>query len=164
MTTLSQGVATNRTAVYCVALATSLAIGCSQGGGTAPSPVSGPPTVNADGTWVGKTSQAGSATPITNVSTGYFSVTVIDNRLRELNVQVSFPPPCPGELAATWALNTAVGGDGAFTSSASSPASTLLVSGAFTSTGEASGSITVTYGSTIACPSTVATSWTAQKS
>jgi hypothetical protein len=46
-------------------------------GGAAPTAV----TLGLDGTWMGKTSQAGANTPTRNVDPGYFSLTVFNNRL-----------------------------------------------------------------------------------
>jgi hypothetical protein len=163
MTTQLQGRSANQSLGCLIAVATSLAIGCSQSGSTAPSQVQSRQTVNADGTWIGKTSQAGATTPLTNVSSGFFSVAVVNSQVVELNVQVSFPAPCRGELTAGWTLHAPVSDQGTFSYSISSMASSLDVSGGFTSDGHASGSITVTYGNTISCPSTVTTQWTATK-
>ena len=164
MTTQLQGRRANQCLGCLMAVATSLAIGCRQSGSTAPSPAQSHQTVNADGTWIGKTSQAGATTPLTNVSPGFFSVAVVNSQVVELNVQVSFPSPCRGELTAGWTVHAPVSDDGAFTYSTASAALSLDVSGAFTSDGHASGSITVTFGNTMSCPSTVTTQWTAIKS
>jgi hypothetical protein len=131
----------------------------------APSQVQSHQAVNVDGAWIGKTSQAGATTPLTNVSPGFFSVTVVNSQVVELNLQVSSPAPCRGELTAGWTLlHAPVSDDGTFTCSTSSAALSLDVSGAFISDGHASGSVTVTYGNPISCLSTVTTQWTATKS
>ena len=148
----------------CVAIQLLVPSGCTREAVTAPSPPVSQPAINVDGLWIGKTAQAGDSTPTTNVSPGYFAVAVVQNRVTELTVQVSFPAPCRGELTATWGLSSVVAADGSFTLVKSSVASTVNASGVFTPTGEATGSITVTYGSTIGCVSTVSTTWMATRS
>lgn len=139
-----------------------LALACSSGQTGTPSAPSPAPVV-ITGLWVGKTEQAGTTTPSTNVATGYFSASATANRVTTVTVQVSFPAPCRGELTATFGLGAVVANDGTFATVSSSPASTVSISGHFSIDGSAAGSISVTYGSTVGCESTVATTWSASR-
>jgi hypothetical protein len=119
-----------------------------------------------NGIWKGKTAQAGETTPTTNVSTGYFELGVVSNRVDELRVQAMLPEPCPGNLTAFFALSGAIAANGTFASANASLNSRLSVSiaGAFTESGQASGSITITFADPNGCSSTMSTTWTATKS
>jgi hypothetical protein len=60
--------------------------------------------LDRDGTWVGKTNQAGATTPTRKVDAAYFSLTVSNSRVESVEFQFIFDAPCGGNLTASSSL------------------------------------------------------------
>ena len=129
-----------------------------------PGPAPAPATLDLDGTWLGKTSQAGGTTPTRNVDAGYFSYTVFNGGLTSIEFQFTFDAPCAGNLTSFSTLSgVAIGADGSFAMVSNRPPTTISVSGRFGGTSQASGMLTVTFGRFNGCESTNTATWTAVK-
>lgn len=125
-------------------------------------PIPVPVSLGFDGTWIGKTDQAGATTPVRNVDLGYFSLVVVNDRVTSLDYQVSFDPPCAGYLVGGSSLNAPIASDGSFAASRESIGSGLTLSGTFSTT-QAAGSFTFHYHPPNSCESIKTVTWTASR-
>jgi hypothetical protein len=115
-----------------------------------------------DGTWVGKTSQAGSATPRNVSSVGYFAFTVSGRQITHVAFTVSHDDSCGGMFGAVADVDAAIPADRSFELSNPPGSPPFAVTGTFASSNHAIGSLTAAHeGVTCASASTVR--WTATK-
>ena len=131
-------------------------------GGSVNSP-SAPAAFNPNGTWIGKTSQAGSAAPTDLNAVGYFSMTVSNSQIIRVSFHASYADPCAGESSVAAAVNVVIPDNKTFAFLNPAGFSPFSVSGTFESSSRAAGSLTATHIGSFGCQSTVTVTWTATK-
>jgi hypothetical protein len=117
---------------------------------------------NADGTWAGRTNQAGAGTPENLSAPGYFSLTVSDNRIRQVTFTVSHGDACEGMFGVVADVDEGLRADRSFELSGPAGSPPFTVTGTFVSINSASGSLTAAH-SGIVCASASTVRWTATR-